>query len=446
MSGAVADPGSFLRDLFAAAVAAADPLVCLPPCLPPPLDSGRTCIIAIGKAAAGMALAARRTYAAPSTGLVVVRRGMPVDTAALGPGFEVIEAAHPVLDAASERAGRRALDLASALCAQDRLLALISGGGSALAEVPVAGVSLADIQALTAGLLASGAPIGEINAVRRALSHFKGGGLAAAAWPAQVVTCIISDVPGDDPGAVASGPTVPPSVSPPASPSVPASVSSGPEALQALDRYRITAPPAVLAALAGQSCDRRDTRPAPDTTSPVICVASGATALAAAAGLAGRHGVLVRNLGDRLQGEARELGRDHARLARTVAAWGGAAPRLILSGGESTVTLAGPQRPGQRGGRNLAYLLALAIELDGAAGIHAIACDSDGLDGSSPAAGAVIDPTTLARARAIGLDPAACLDGHQSHRFFKALGDLVITGQTGTNINDVRAILIQPGS
>lgn len=442
MSGAVADPGSFLRDLFAAAVAAADPLVCLPPCLPPPLESGRTCIIAIGKAAAGMALAARRTYAAPSTGLVVVRRGMPVDTAALGPGFEVIEAAHPVPDAASERAGRRALDLASALCAQDRLLALISGGGSALAEVPVAGVNLADIQALTAGLLASGAPIGEINAVRRALSHFKGGGLAAAAWPAQVVTCIISDVPGDDPGAVASGPTVPPSASP--------SVSSGPEALQAcrdiLDSYRITAPPAVLAALAGQSGDRRDTRPASVTTSPVICVASGATALAAAAGLAGRHGVLVRNFGDRLQGEARELGRDHARLARTVSAGGGAAPRLILSGGETTVTLAGPQRPGQRGGRNLAYLLALAIELDGAAGIHAIACDSDGLDGSSPAAGAVIDPTTLARARAIGLDPAACLDGHQSHRFFEALGDLVITGQTGTNINDVRAILIQPGS
>ena len=431
MHDGVTDPGRFLRDLVAAGVAAADPRVCLPPVLPPPLAAGRTCIIAIGKAAAGMALAARRTCGPGCTGLVVVRYGFPVDGAELGPGFEVIHAGHPVPDAASERAGRRALELAGQLTEQDRLLALISGGGSALADVPLPGVMLEDIQALTGALLASGAPIDRINAVRRALSQFKGGGLAAAAWPAEVVTCLISDVPGDAPGAIASGPTVP----------GPADL---PACLAILQRHAVDVPPRVMQVLAGAG--PQDARPVRDRAAPdpFILAASGRTALAAAARRARAAGVAVLDLGDRLQGDARDLARDHSRLAHAALAEDRNQPLLILSGGETSVRIDGTARPGGRGGRNLTYLLALALALDAAPGIHAIACDSDGLDGTSPAAGAIIGPTTLARARALGLDPAACLAGHDSHQLFEALGDLVVTGQTGTNVNDIRAILIQP--
>lgn len=432
--GQIPDPGDFLRALFAAAVAAADPRLCLPPILPPPLVAGRTCVIAIGKAAAGMALAARRAYGRGTGGLVVVPHGMPVDVQALGPGFEVIHAAHPVPDADSERAGRRALALAGALGPQDRLLALISGGGSALAEVPLAGVSLADIRAMTAALLASGAPIEQINAVRRALSRFKGGGLAAAAWPAEVATCIISDVPCGDPATVASGPTVP-----------------GPEddqAIALLRHYRIEVPATVQAALQRTRAARA--RFGPDSNriaaATLGLAASGATALAAAARSAAQAGVAVLNLGDRLQGPARDLASAHAAQALAMAGAGPAqaGPQLIMSGGELSVAVSAPPGTRGRGGRNLTYLLELAIALAGRPGIHAIACDTDGLDGTSPAAGAVIGPTTLARARACGLDPAACLKASDSHRFFETLGDLVVTGQTGTNVNDFRAILIEP--
>ena len=427
-------PDDVLRALMSEAVAAADPLVCVPPVLPPPPAAGRTCIVAIGKAAAGMALAARQTYGPGTGGLVVVPHGLAVDRAALGPGFELIHAGHPVPDAASARAGRRALELASGLSGGDRLLALISGGGSALAEVPVPGVTLEAIGTVTADLLASGAPIGAINAIRRALSAFKGGGLAAAAAPAEVVTCLISDVPGDDPGAVASGPTLP------------AAVDHAACRRLLLERS-VTCPATIRAALSGSAGHPHrppagravPARPA----GPVIVAASGATALAAAARAAARHGIRVIDLGDRIEGDAATLARDHGAQALELAR-AGPNPCLILSGGEASVRLARPPLPGARGGRNLHYLLALAITLDGARGVSAIACDSDGIDGTSPAAGAMIGPHTLHRAHALGLSPQASLASHDSHGLFGRLGDLVFTGPTGTNVNDIRAILITP--
>nr|MCU0882990.1 DUF4147 domain-containing protein [Hyphomonadaceae bacterium] len=395
------EAGGLLQDLFKTAVKAVDPLTCLTPVLPPANTGGRTCVIAIGKAAGGMALAARRRYGPDVGGLVVVRHGMVVDQAALGEGFEVVHAAHPVPDAASQRAGRRALELAATLGRGDRLLALISGGGSALAEVPVAGLTLDDLRDLTIALLRSGAPIGAINSVRRALSAIKGGGLAAAAGDATVVTCVISDVPGDDVTAIASGPTI-------------ASPPGDDQAIAILDRYRLAAPENVRLLLRRADNNSRLIRrdPAP------IVAASGAVALAAAAGLARERGIAVSNLGDRLDGEARQLGCDHAALALNLPHRG---PALILSGGETTVTATPGASAQGRGGRNLEYLLALAIALDGAASINAIACDTDGLDGSSHAAGAVITPSTLQRARALGIDPDACLRAHDSHGFFEAL-------------------------
>lgn len=433
MSEARADAGSFLRALFAKAVAAADPAVCLPPQLPQPRASGRTCIIALGKAAAGMALAARRHFGPDVGGLVIVRHGCPVDTVALGPAFEVIHAGHPVPDAASQLAGERALELASTLTAQDRLLALISGGGSALAEVPLAGLSLSDVQTLTHALLASGAPIRDINRVRRALSRIKGGGLAAAAWPAEVVTCLISDVPGDAPEAVASGPTIFSQPDPAA-------------ALALLQRHGIKVPDKVLRALRRHIAGGIQAHGRPAQPGDVVLAASGATALEAAARYASARGIEVINLGDQLQDDAGTLARAHGTLVAEVLKRRDRHPRLILSGGETSVRLGTEAVPEGRGGRNLTYLLALALALEGVPGVHAIACDSDGLDGTSPAAGGIIDPTTLARAKGQGLDPETCLRTHDSHQLFERLGDLVVTGQTGTNVNDIRAILIEPAS
>lgn len=416
------DPPAFLRSLFQVAVQAADPLVCLPPVLPPPSTGGQTCVIALGKAAAGMALAARNTLGADLSGLVVVRHGLAVDHAALGPRFEVIHAAHPVPDEQSERAGRRAMELAASLGEGDRMLALVSGGGSALAEVPLPGLTLADLRELTAALLASGAPIGEINTVRRSLSAFKGGGLAEAAGKAEVITCLISDVPGDSPGEIASGPTI--------------ADDSNDEAVSAiLERYRIDVSVNIRTVM--QNTRRSPVQIRVDPWPRLA--ASGSTALAAATHFARNHDVEVLNLGDGLAGEAQVLAREHARMAIDGAR---GRPLVILSGGETTV-ISGPETARQgSGGRNLEYLLALAIALDGAPGVHAIACDTDGLDGTSPAAGALISPTTLDSARKRSLDPHARLAAHDSHGFFEALGDLVMTGQTGTNVNDFRAIFV----
>jgi hydroxypyruvate reductase len=400
-------PRAELRRLFDAALAAVDPLACTPPHLPEP-PPGRTLVIAYGKAAAAMARAVEDHWDGPLSGLAVTRYGHGLPTRRI----EVIEAAHPVPDDAAVGAARRALALAGELGEDDLLLALASGGGSALLTLPAPGLELADKQATTRALLRSGAPIGDINIVRRHLSAIKGGRLALAAAPARVVTLVVSDVPGDDPAQVASGPTL-------------ADGSTPEDALAVLARWGIEAPPAVLAHLA------RPAEPVPLPAEPARVIATARQALAAAARAARIEPVI---LGDDLQGEARDLGRAHARLALE-----SPRPRVILSGGETTVTVTGQGR----GGRNVEYLAGLALGLDGAPGLHAIACDTDGIDGTEDNAGAMIGPDTLARVRALGLDPAALLADNDAYRLFAALGDLVVTGPTRTNVNDFRAVWVE---
>jgi hydroxypyruvate reductase len=370
------DHAKFLRMIFEAAVAGATPEFVLAQHLPPP-GKFRNIVIGAGKAAAAMAAALEAAW--PDVrleGVVVTRYGHRVPTQRI----KVLEAAHPVPDTASEAAAHAMLAAVSGLGAQDQVIALISGGASALLALPAAGLSLQDKQWATRALLASGAPIAVINRIRQRLSAIKGGQLAQACRPASLVTLAISDVPGDDPLLIGSGPT----------------------ALEGAD-YRLIATPAM--------------------------------ALAAAAAAARAQGVPVEILGDALQGEASELGQ--AMAARALVESG---PKLLLSGGETTVTL-GAEKPG-RGGRNTEFLLSLAIALNGAANIFALAGDSDGIDGTEKAAGALIAPDTLARATAAGLDPAAMLKSHDSYSLFAKLDDLVITGPTLTNVNDIRAILI----
>lgn len=416
---------AFLRALFDQGVAAVSAERCLPAALDPDPVAGRTLILAVGKAAAAMAAVAASRVRGTVSGLVVTRRGHAGPPHILPPGFELIESGHPAPDDASITAARRALDLVGELGARDRLLMLVSGGGSALLTLPVPGVTLADKQAVTQALLRSGATIGEINSVRKHLSLVKGGRLAVAAAPAQVTTLIISDVPGDDPSFVASGPTV-------------ADTTTLHGAREILARYRIDAPPGVVAALASSVNETPPSDALGLAGGTVRVIALARDALDAARGLAERSGYRVTDLGDNLQAEARHLGAGHAALARRMAADG--QRRVILSGGETTVrvvSLAG------RGGRNLEYLLGLAIELDGARGIHAIACDTDGIDGTEDNAGAIVGPDTLDRARALGLDARALLDANDAYRFFAILGDLVVTGPTRTNVNDLRAIVIE---
>jgi hydroxypyruvate reductase len=338
---------------------------------------------------------------------------------------EWIMAGHPVPDPGSLDAGARALALATGLGPGDHLLALVSGGGSALMCAPAPGVSLAEKQALTRSLLHCGAAISEINCVRKHLSRVKGGRLALAAFPATVQTLAISDIPGDDPQLIASGPTLPD----------PTTLA---DARAVLDRHRLAPPPSVLRALSepGNESLKPDHPLASDLQ--VEIVARAADALAAAGLLGDRTGHHVTMLGDRLEGEARRLGAEHAGLARAHPP--GDRPRLWLSGGETTVTVT--HRDG-RGGPNLEYLLGLAIALDGAEGIYALACDTDGQDGTEPVAGAVVTPSTLTRARQLGLDARTLLERNDSHAFFSALEDLIVTGPTHTNVNDFRAILIE---
>lgn len=406
-----------LRALFAAAVAAVSADACMPARLPP--CRGRRVVIAAGKAAAAMMQVAEARADAPLTGLVVTRAGhWPPGWPAAGSAIVTIEAGHPVPDAQSVHAAHRALALAGGLGVDDALLVLLSGGGSALLAAPVAGVSLADKQAVTRALLHSGAPIAEVNLVRRQLSAIKNGGLAAAAAAAEVTSWIISDVPGDDPARVASGPTI-------------ADGSTPADARAIVARYGLALPASVTAALS---------RPAPPAAAQggtVRILARARDALDAAAGVARAAGYRVVDLGDAVEGEARTVGAAHGALARRLAAEGGRI--AILSGGETGVTV---RNPAGRGGRNLEYLLGLAIALDGAAGITALAGDSDGIDGTEDAAGAIVTPGTLMRARAAGLDPAAQLDANDACPLFDRIGDLIRTGPTRTNVNDIRAILI----
>ena len=417
------DSRSLLRAMFDAAVGAADPERCVTAHLPPEPD-GRMVVVGAGKAAASMARAVERQWRGALSGLVVTRYGHGVPCRRI----EVVEAAHPVPDAAGLAAAARILEMVSGLTAGDLVLCLLSGGGSALLSLPAPGLKLADKQATTARLIASGATIAEINSVRKHLSAIKGGRLAAAAAPARVVTLLISDVPGDDPAVIASGPTV-------------ADATTFADALAVMDKYGLEEPAAVVDHLrsgAEETPKPGDRRLA---GSRAVLIATARDALAAAAAVARKAGVSPVILGDAIEGEAREVARAHARLARAAAHRGEPAkpPCVLVSGGETTVTLT---HMGGRGGPNCEYLLALALALDGEAGVHALACDTDGIDGSEDNAGAVIAPDSLARAEASGLDARASLAGHDSYGFFAALGDLVVTGATRTNVNDFRAILI----
>ena len=413
---------ALLRAVFHAAVAAADPRQVLAPHLPPK-PTGRCIVVGAGKSAAVMAAALEDVWPdVPLTGTVVTRYGHAVPTRRI----EVIEASHPVPDAASERGARRLLERVRGLTADDLVIALISGGGSALLALGAGEITLENKQAVNRALLASGATIGEMNTVRKHLSAIKGGRLAQAAAPARVVTLAISDVPGDDPAVIASGPTV-------------ADPTSFADARAILARYRISPPPAVIGHLAAAA----DETPKPGTlTAAFHLIATPMMALRAAAETVRAAGATPLILGDALEGESRELGIVMAGIARSVRAHGEplAAPAVLLSGGETTVSIGAG--PAGQGGRNTEFLLALAVALDGAPGIWALAGDTDGIDGTEDAAGALIGPDTLSRARAAGLDPRAILAGHDSYRLFAAVEALVRTGPTLTNVNDIRAILI----
>jgi hydroxypyruvate reductase len=413
---------ALLKAMFDAAIAAAQPDKCVPPHLPAP-PRGRLVVIGAGKASAAMARAVERHYPGKLEGLVVTRYGYAVPCERI----EIVEAAHPVPDAAGEQAAKRMLDMVRGLSPDDTVLCLISGGGSSLLPLPLEGITLEDKQLVSRALLASGASIGEMNCVRRHLSAIKGGRLAAACHPAHVLTLLISDVPGDEACDIASGPTA-------------ADPSTCQDALDIVRRYGIALPPKlrqVLESGAGESVKPGDARLAGHE---LRFVATPQMALEAAARVAMDADVKVHILGDSLEGEAREVGKLMAGLALQVARRGQpfAAPCILLSGGETTVTVRGDGR----GGRNVEFLLAAAIALRGKPGVHGLAGDTDGVDGQEEIAGAYFSPDTLARAFAREIRPMRSLDRNDGHGFFQALGDSIVTGPTLTNVNDFRAILI----
>ncbi len=415
-------PRELLARMFAAAVEAAQPAHCLPPFLPAP-GKGRTIVIGAGKASAAMARAVEDHWSGPLEGLVITRYGHAVACDRI----EIVEAAHPVPDAAGRDAARRMMALVRGLSADDLVLCLMSGGGSALLAMPAEGLTLEDKQAVNRALLKSGATISEMNCVRRHLSAIKGGRLAAACHPARVVNLLISDVPGDQPADIASGPTV-------------ADDSTCADALEIVRRYGIALPATardLLESGAGETIKPLDARLSGVETH---MIATPQKALAAAAQVAAQAGVGSLILGDRIEGESREVGKVMAGIALQAHEHHQpiAPPCVLLSGGETTVTLRGQGR----GGRNVEFLLSLAVALDGAGGIHAMAGDTDGVDGQEERAGAFIDPDTLRRARDLGLRPRDSLDNNDGHGFFEALDDAVITGPTLTNVNDFRAILV----
>ncbi len=413
---------ALLRAMFDAAIAAAQPALCIPPHLPSP-PSGRLVVIGAGKASAAMARAVEDNWPGELSGVVVTRYGYHVHCERI----DIVEAAHPVPDAAGIAASERILHAVKDLQPNDLVLCLISGGGSALLVRPLPGLTLADKQAVNRALLKSGASIAEINCVRRHLSAVKGGRLAAACYPAQLLTLLISDVPGDNPIDIASGPTV-------------GDPSSCADALAILARYGIDVSAPVRAILdsgRGESVKPGDPRL---VRTEVRMIATPQMALEAAAAVARRAGVNPMILGDSIEGEAREVGKVMAGIARQVASHGqpGAAPCVLLSGGETTVTVRGSGR----GGRNVEFLLALGIALEQHAGVYAIAGDTDGVDGTEEVAGALLAPDSLARAAAQGINARNSLASNDGHGFFGAVGDAVVTGPTLTNVNDFRAILI----
>ncbi|WP_193191801.1 glycerate kinase type-2 family protein [Microbulbifer taiwanensis] len=420
-----ADLDAWLRQLAETAVAAVHPDALLPDQLPEP-PAGRTFVVGAGQAAAAMASALEKAWGkkypdADLDGLVVTRYGHGV----ICDRIEVLEASHPVPDELGQRAAVRMLESVGGLTADDLVIALVSGGGSALMTLPAPGISLGEKRAINKALLRSGAPISAINTVRRHLSAIKGGRLAAAAHPARVVTYLISDVPGDLPSLIASGPTLPDN-------SIPQ------DALALLERYKVPVPDSVRRHLeAGAPAPRSNASAFAADSAHMLAKASDA--LAAASDAASVAGVQVRILGDDLEGEARELGRAHARLA-LAAQRESDAPLLIVSGGETSVTVTGDGR----GGRNVEYLLGLFAALEGAPGIHALAIDTDGIDGSEDNAGAQFSPDDWPRLSKQGLDPVAYLARNDAYSFFAELERLIVTGPTRTNVNDFRAILILP--
>ncbi len=417
-----AAPRELLRRMFDAAVAAAQPALCLPAHLPRP-PAGRVLVVGAGKASAEMARVLEDHWHGPLSGLVVTRYGHAVACRQI----EIVEAAHPVPDAAGQVAAQRMLSMASALGPDDLLLCLLSGGGSALLPLPLPGLSLADKQAVSRTLLACGASISEINCLRRHLSAIKGGRLAAACHPAPLLTLAISDVPGDDPADIASGPTA-------------GDPSSCADALAIVRRHALALAPTVRALLesgAGESIKPGDPRLA---AARFRLIATPHSALQAAAAVARAAGVTPLILGDNIEGEAREVARCMAGVALSSARHGQPqrAPCVLLSGGETTVTVRGRGC----GGRNVEFLLALALALGQHPRIWALAADTDGIDGAAAVAGAFVGPDTLSRSARHGLDAAASLADNDAHGFFAALGDQLITGPTLTNVNDFRAILL----
>jgi glycerate 2-kinase len=410
--------------MFDAAVGAALPSRVVPTYLPPPPPRGRTVVVGAGKASAAMARAVEDAWPGPLKGLVVTRYGHAVPCERI----EIVQAAHPVPDEAGRHAAQRMIELVRPLGEDDLVIALISGGGSSLLSLPAPGLTLEHKQEVNRALLRSGAHIGEMNCVRKHLSAIKGGRLAAAAYPARIVTLLISDVPGDDPATIASGPTV-------------ADPTTFAEARAILAKYGITEPETVLWHL------ERGAEETPKPGDPLLARANTVTiatpqmSLEAAASVARQAGVAPLILGDGIEGEAREVGRVMAGIARQAALRGQPAPVpcVLLSGGETTVTVRG----NGRGGRNVEFLLALAIELGGLPGVSALAADTDGIDGAEEIAGAFVLSNTLARAEARCIRAKASLTDNDGHGFFEALGDQVVTGPTLTNVNDFRAILIE---
>ena len=429
------NPTAFLRHLYDVAVQSAQPLKGLQAHLPAP-PKGRTLVLGAGKARDSMAQALEALWPAdaPLSGLVVTRYDhIPPRSAGLAQRIEVVEAAHPVPDAAGLQAAERMLALTQGLTADDLVICLISGGGSALLTLPADGLTLAEKQRINKELLASGAAIGEMNCVRKHLSRIKGGRLAAACAPARVVTLTISDVPGDDPSIIASGPTVP-------------DASTCADALAILDRYRITVPPAVRAALEAGLLETPNPGDAVFAGDAGHLIATPQQSLEAAAQAARAAGWAAHILSDEIEGESREVGKVHAALARAVAQRGApfARPCVLLSGGETTVTVR-PRPEGSpkgRGGRAGEFCMGLAQALQGQSGVWALAADTDGIDGVEDNAGAIVTPDTLARGRALGLRLDDHLDRNDAYGYFSALGDLVVTGPTHTNVNDFRVLLI----
>jgi len=405
-----------------AALAACNPALCVPPHLPP-APKGRTVVVGAGKAAAAMARAVEQHWPGPLGGLVVTRYGHGVPCKRI----EVVEASHPVPDAAGARAAERILESVKGLTSDDLVLCLVSGGASALLALAAPGLTLADKQQVNKALLKCGATISEMNCVRKHLSAIKGGRLADAAYPARVVTLVISDVPGDDVSIIGSGPTVP-------------DPTSFADARAVFEKYKLEMSPAVAARLAS-----KDETPKPGdprfARAETILIARPQDALEAAASVARAAGYQPVILSDSLEGEARDVALVHAGIARQIVNHGQPqpAPAALLSGGETTVSLRGSGR----GGRNAEFLLALVVALDGHPGIHAIACDTDGIDGTEDNAGAIAGPDSLARGRTKGLDAKAMLANNDGYGFFAGIGDLVVTGPTRTNVNDFRVILVE---